>query len=247
MSNDLTFGPLIETFEPRAAFVTDNQQRVRIRLTGMLGRKFGREFNLAVSNVKEAMRALCSQVEGFEHYMRTAKEKYNQGFAVFYDDYNLSEEELLNPVGKSVIKVVPLTIGSKEGGWLNVILGIVLIVVGVVLSFTPFAVLSGPLINMGIAMVIGGVVQLLTPKPKGRAAQDNPENQPGFNFNGPVNTQAQGNPVSVLLGRAIIGSAVLSAGIEAREDSYIPAAQDLYGDSQSYGTGGKRETYREQE
>lgn len=43
---------------------------------------------------------------------------------------------------------------------------------------------------MGGAMVLGGVVQLLTPMLKGLGAKDRPNNTPSYAFNGPLNTQA---------------------------------------------------------
>lgn len=61
----------------------------------------------------------------------------------------------------------------------------------------------------------GGVIQMLSPQQKGISAKDNPDNGASYNFNGPVNTSAQGNPVPLLYGRMICGSAVISAGILA--------------------------------
>jgi len=70
---------------------------------------------------------------------------------------------------------------------------------------------------VGIAMVMGGVVQMLSPQQRGLSAKDNPDNGASYNFNGAVNTSAQGNPVPVLYGRMIVGSSVISAGIYAED------------------------------
>lgn len=53
-----------------------------IKLYGILAKKFGKEFHLAVDNTREAMRALCVQVQGFEHFMLHAHEQGLE-FAVF--------------------------------------------------------------------------------------------------------------------------------------------------------------------
>ena len=53
-----------------------------IKLYGILAKKFGKEFHLAVDNTREAMRALCVQVRGFEHFMLHAHEQGLE-FAVF--------------------------------------------------------------------------------------------------------------------------------------------------------------------
>lgn len=66
-------------------------------------------------------------------------------------------------------------------------------------------------------MAMGGVMQMLSPPPKGLGAQDSPNNRPSYSFNGPVNTNAQGNPVGLLYGELVVGSAVISAGIYAQD------------------------------
>ncbi|MNL81044.1 Bacteriophage lambda tail assembly protein I [compost metagenome] len=58
---------------------------------------------------------------------------------------------------------------------------------------------------------------MLSPQQKGLSAADGPENGASYNFNGPVNTTAQGNPVPLLYGRMIVGSSVISAGIYAED------------------------------
>ena len=73
-------------------------------------------------------------------------------------------------------------------------------------------------VGMGMSMVLGGVVQLLSPQQTYDSAE-RPENRPSYNFNGPVNTTAQGHPVPLCYGRMIVGSAVISAGIETRQQA----------------------------
>ncbi|MEK7492166.1 MAG: tail assembly protein, partial [Pseudomonadota bacterium] len=71
----------------------------------------------------------------------------------------------------------------------------------------------------GASMALGGVVQMLSPQAKGLSTKDSPNNGASYNFNGPVNTTAQGNPVPILYGRMIVGSAVLSGGIFAEDQA----------------------------
>ena len=192
-----------------------------IRLYGRLGAKFGRVHRLAVKSAAEAIRALCALYQGFEPYLTQAKDR-GEGYAVFYGEQNLREEELHNPMGAAEIRIAPMILGAKRAGVFQIIVGVVLIAIGAVLNFTPFAAASPFFYKMGAAMIIGGIVQLLTPVPKGRAAEDRPDNRSSAIFNGPINTQAQGNPVQVLYGELIDGSAVISAGISAEDQAYIP-------------------------
>jgi predicted phage tail protein len=187
---------------------------------------------MAVSSAAEAVRALCSQIKGFEAYMAQSKDR-GEAYAVFYGKTNLSKDELKNPVGPRDIRIAPVLIGSKQQGIFQIIVGIVLIIVGVVGEFAT-AGTSTQLILMGASMIFGGVVQLLAPHPKGSAAGDMAENQPNYSFNGPINTQAQGASIPLLYGRMIVGSAVASAGIDTLMGDYVPKTLNPLG----YGGGG---------
>ncbi|WP_115560008.1 tail assembly protein [Xanthomonas arboricola] len=187
-----------------------------VRLYGVLRARFGKEFQLAVASPAEAIRALSVQLPGFQAFLMGAKDR-GLTFAVFNGRRNLSEDQLHDPPGDDAIRIAPVLQGSKRGGVLQTIVGAVLIVAGVVLSAYGFGAIGVPLTNAGIAMVIGGVVQMLSPTQKGLGTQDSPDNRPSYAFNGPVNTQAQGNPVPVAYGDTWTGSAVISGGIFAED------------------------------
>lgn len=195
-------------------------ERLRtIRLYGQLGSRFGRVFRLAVNSPAEAVSALCAILPGFQHYLARAKDQ-GMAFAVFIGTQNLTKEQLKDPPGSDDIRIAPVLQGSKRGGVLNTILGVVLIVIGIYGNAT--GGWGQPFINAGIGLAIGGVVQMLSPQPKGLGAQDSVENRPSYSMNGTVNTQAQGNPVPVAYGGhdtkgMLVGSAVISGGIMAED------------------------------
>lgn len=209
-----------------------------IQLGGVLGKRFGRVHRLAVANAAEAVHALGSLLGGFDAFLTQAKDK-GMGFAVFYGkDRSLTEDELTFPVrGEDVIRIVPMVLGAKSG-WVRIIIGAVLVIVGYVLTAFGYGAIGVPLANMGWAMIIGGVIQLLTPVPKGQSSRDKGENTPSYSFNGPVNTQAQGATVPVLYGELIVGSAVVSAGINAVDQAFIPHTTSVGGGNGHSGGGG---------
>jgi len=202
-----------------------------VRLYGVLGSRFGRTFQLMLdSNTPaEAIAALSAQLKGFREFLLGAKDR-GLGFAVFVGKRNLKEDELASPSGSDDIRIAPILLGSKNGGVFNIILGAILIVVGAI-GQTPWGQAYGGgvwgpyLSSMGMSMLVGGVIQLLSPPPKAPKTTDRAGNQPSYVFNGAVNTQAQGNPVPVLYGRMIVGSAVVSAGIHAED--YAPATSGV--------------------
>lgn len=183
-----------------------------IRLYGILAKKFGKEFRLDVESTSEAMRALSVQVPGFEHFMLHAHE---QGlcFAVFQDQHNIEHAELDMKTEASVIKIIPRVIGAggDNGGVLNIILGVVLIVVGY-FTFGATTAQGAALIGAGIGMAIGGVAQMLMPKVNSIDDQNQDGNKANKGFGGAVTTVAQGNPVPVLYGQREVGGFIASAG-----------------------------------
>lgn len=187
-----------------------------VKLLGELGKKFGKEFKLDIRNPAEAVRALCVNFPDLKKHLIDS-EKNGVAYKVIVGKKAQKVDDLHNPSGKQEIKLVPVIIGSG-GGVGMVILGAVLVVVGVLLE--PFSAgASTALISIGISMMVGGVVQMLTPIPSSSAQDQNnkPDNKPSYTFNGSVNTSAQGYPVPVGYGRMIVGSAVISAGISVEE------------------------------
>ncbi|MDE9447815.1 tail assembly protein [Xenorhabdus bovienii] len=183
-----------------------------IRLYGVLRPQFGREHKLAVSSPIEAIRALSVIIDGFEKFLLTAKER-GLTFAVFIGKRNISRDEL-ELSGEGDIRIVSVIIGSKKAGIFQTILGAVMVVAGVFAWATPWGV---PLVMSGASMMLGGVVQMLSPMPGGLARREDPDNKPSYAFGGPVNSVAQGNPVPIGYGRRRIGGAIISAGIYAED------------------------------
>lgn len=195
-----------------------------IRLYGTLGAKYGRSFNLAVASCAEAVQALCAMLPGFERDMMTAKDT-GVGFACFYGKRNLSADNLCDPPGAEDIRIAPMPFGAKRGGLATVLLGAV--VVAAAITMGPAAAGVGSFLGvggayataaqLGVGLMLSGAMQALTPVTKGLATKDSANNGASYNYNGPVNTTAQGGAVGLCYGEMIVGSATISAGIYAED------------------------------
>lgn len=180
-----------------------------IRLYGKLGARFGRVHRLAVNSTREAMRALCSMVPGFEQELLSSADRGIR-YACFHGAVNVGEVALDHPPGAGDIRIAPILQGSKQAGLLQTVIGALLIVV----SFIPgFQVLA----PIGYSMVAGGVLQMLSPQQTGLGAKDSPNNGASYNMNGAVNVEAQGNPEPVAFGETFVGSVVVSGGMYAED------------------------------
>ncbi|XKU40494.1 tail assembly protein [Pseudomonas [fluorescens] ATCC 17400] len=200
-----------------AALAINYQPLTTILLYGQL-RKFGRSFKLSVRTPGEAIKALCVQIPGFERFLSNAKSRGIE-FAIFRGSKNLEEKEL-GFSGEGDIRIAPIVTGSKRGGALQTIIGAVLIVVGLVItggSFGTMAPFGSALIMMGGSMVLGGVIQMLSPQAGGLKTSAAPENTPGYAFGSAKNTTASGNPVPLCIGERRWGGAIISAAIYAED------------------------------
>ena len=198
-----------------------------IKLYGILAKKFGKEFHLAVESTREAVKALSVQVPGFEQFMLTAHEQ-GLAFAVFQDDENIGEDQIDFETGAKVIKIVPKVIGAGGNGILQTILGAVMIVVGVITQ-------QYWAVGMGVGMMVGGIAQMMMPKmDEGDQNQDG--NRANKGFGGAVTTIAQGNPVPILYGQREVGGFIVNAG-QFAVDTFSSADAGFTGGGSS---GGKK-------
>lgn len=184
----------------------------RVRLYGVLGARFGRDFNLAVASPREAMRALSAQLPGFRAFLETSRSR-GLVYAVFVGKRNLPENEVDLGAGTGDIRIAPVYTGSKRAGLFQTILGAVMIAVGVFSS----AYGGAGMIAAGVGMMAGGVVSMLSPQASGLSSKEQAENTPSYAFGGAVTTVAQGNPVGLGYGRREIGGALISAHILAED------------------------------
>lgn len=197
----------------------------KIKLLGELGKKFGRVHMMDVNSTAEAIRALCANFKEFESWL-VGSESRGVAYKVFVRKSQIDVNELHLPASKE-ITIAPVLVGSKSKMF-KTILGVALVAASFFLPTAPlflttqgmFAAtsLSSIAFSIGVSLALGGVAQMLAPTPpKTNSNEPNAENNPSYQFNGAVNTTAQGHPVPIGYGRLIIGSAVVSAGLKAQE------------------------------
>ncbi|MDY0920561.1 MULTISPECIES: tail assembly protein [unclassified Leclercia] len=192
-------------------------------LEGRMAKKFGREHQFQVQDLREMLRAMCSQVPGFKRYLSEGHMKGIR-FAFFNGKHNIGLDEFDMTRGGAVYRISAITEGSKRGGVLQIVIGAVALVAAyftagasltaIGLSTAAATATTTALTGLGLSMMLGGVVQLLTPQPKYNVgASSSTDNKPNYAFGAPVNTVAVGYPVPVFFGEREIGGAVISAGI----------------------------------
>lgn len=184
----------------------------RIELSGTLGKMFGKVHHRLISTMHEAGIALANTIPGFEKFMISSEER-GLTYAIFKNNKNIGLDDLGFPVTGEVIRIVPVVVGSKKSGFLQTILGAVIVAAGAVATFVFDQPWGVNVMMAGGAMMLGGVVQMLSPQPAGLARKESADNKASYAFGGVTNTASQGYPVPLLYGKRRIGGAIISAGI----------------------------------
>ncbi|WP_131000177.1 tail assembly protein [Klebsiella variicola] len=184
----------------------------RIELSGTLGKMFGKVHHRLISTTHEAGIALANTIPGFEKFMISSEER-GLTYAIFKNNKNIGLDDLGFPVTGEVIRIVPVVVGSKKSGFLQTILGAVIVAAGAVATFVFDQPWGVNVMMAGDAMMLGGVVQMLSPQPAGLARKESADNKASYAFGGVTNTASQGYPVPLLYGKRRIGGAIISAGI----------------------------------
>ena len=188
------------------------QKLTKIILDGPLGKKFGRKWELAVNSPREALSLIQANEPGLFNWLRQNAKKYSKYAIVCkhggkMEEFN--EEQYQRQQGKfDEIRFVPVIEGA--GAVARIVVGVVLMIASIWCpALAPYA---AQMFAAGAALTIGGVAELLAPKPKtdkGSTA----EHKGSYYFNGPANTTEQGVPVQLIYGRCLVGSHAISAGV----------------------------------
>jgi predicted phage tail protein len=184
----------------------------KIKLYGKLAKFIGhRVLEADVATAAEAVRFLLANWPDLEAHMS------DQHYRVSVGTYDIDLEELHHPAGAAPISFVPVVTGAGAVG--RILAGVALIALSfLIIPLGIAAAGAGIATAVGLAgasLLLGGIAQLLTPTPKvtqGADGQDDPRKS--YSFSGIQNTSRAGTPVPIVYGETLVGSVVISAGID---------------------------------
>lgn len=130
-----------------------------------------------------------------------------------------------------VVKVIPVISGAGGRGIGQVLLGAALVAIAITIPGSAGLTASGfsataagtatagagyvaAVGNLGLALTLTGIAQMITPVPK-QPEFGEADPRGGFAFSGLENVSQEGVPVPVVYGEMIVGSVVLSTGLVA--------------------------------
>ena len=199
----------------------------KIKLYGELAEFVGqKEFEVKADTLASAVSFLINNFEGIEKYMSP---KYYQ---VKVGNYAVDESEIDYPIGKQDIHFVPAISGAGRG-FGKILLGAALIGLAIAapgagFSFgskgigfiatgaAPSAFMAG-VGTLGIALVLTGVSEMLTPLPKRQEFNSEEDPRLSFSFGGTQQTGRAGTPVPLVFGEIFTGSVVISGSVDTEQ------------------------------
>ena len=172
----------------------------KVHLLGKAGKKFGKEFNLEIKNVKQALRAIACQRKGFYNFFINEHEKGVEWVFKRGEEFMRKGEEELS-LGKHDIYIVPIVQGSLSDQAKRD-LGILLIIAGLIMGPGGTGLL---LVLVGAYIMIDGVIGLVQ--------DDTPakDEEPAI-FGGPISAVKSGIPIPLCYGRLEVTGAPINFG-----------------------------------
>jgi len=196
----------------------------KVKLYGELADFVGhKELDAVINSTADAIRFLVSNFPKLEAHMA---DRY---YKVLVDDYEIGEEDIHNPIGQSDISIVPVISGAG-GGLGRTLLGVAMIglafaIPGATLGMGGFSAAAGfsgfqaAIGNIGIALTLQGVSQMLFPLPQPQDFNNEEDPRISFSFSGVQNTSRAGTSHPIAYGEIVTGSVVISAGIDTNQVS----------------------------
>jgi predicted phage tail protein len=114
---------------------------------------------------------------------------------------------------------VPVLAGAGAVG--RIIAGVALVAAAIFIPGLGLGLAGATVTQIGIlggALILGGVAQLISPVPQLNTGTDSDKDpRKSYSFSGIQNVSRQGVPVPVVYGETLVGSVVISAGINTEE------------------------------
>jgi predicted phage tail protein len=213
-----------------------------VKVYGPLRKYLGQcRFEFVADTPAQAMKALCVNFPGLAQWLLD-REAEGMAFRVTRGRDKITNEApegLVLPWSeREVFSIAPVIVGAGRGvgtilagialvGLAFITAGSSLAFSGLVLTstataattsaaFAAYAGFAAGLGTLGIALIVGGVAQLISPMPSmgGLTSGKEAARLESFSFSGIVNTSKQGMAVPICYGRAFVGSAVISSGLD---------------------------------
>ena len=186
----------------------------KIKVYGTLRKFLGQaEFEVDLNTPREAISFLACNFKGIEKHMA-------EQFYTIQCGAKVITEDLLNFNSQDDIRIIPLV----HGNFFGIILGAIGLfgggtIGGLFGGGLLSTLITSTLTSLGTSMLIDGVTSLLAPEqnnlsPSGQDSLDPAALASNYSFTGLTNISRAGVPVNLVYGEILVGSIVVSNGVD---------------------------------
>ena len=213
-----------------------------VKVYGALRKYLGQcRFQFEADTPAQAIKALCVNFPGLDKWLLDS-EQDGVSYRVSIGKEKVTADDL-SPLAmpwseRQVFSITPVIAGAgRTGAMIGIGIGLIAFAVltagagaavfgiagaggGIFAgSFTLGIVAANAIGAIGVSLVLGGVAQLISPQQTYSSAERGKDAArfESFTFSGITNTVQQGLPVPICYGRAYIGSAVISSGLDVNQ------------------------------
>ena len=217
-----------------------------VKVYGALRKYLGQcRFQFEADTPAQAIKALCVNFPGLDKWLLDS-EQDGVAYRVTLGKEKVGQDDLSPLVmpwsEREVFSITPVIAGAgRTGALIGIGIGLVALAiiagpalaafgtVGVAATSTTAAVAASGFVlggtaatiiaGIGVSLALGGIAQLISPSQSFSNAERGREAArfESFSFSGVTNTVQQGLPVPICYGRAYIGSAVISTGLDVNQ------------------------------
>ena len=217
-----------------------------VKVYGALRKYLGQcRFQFEADTPAQAIKALCVNFPGLDKWLLDS-EQDGVTYRVTIGKEKIGQDDLSPLVmpwsEREVFSITPVIAGAgRAGALIGIGIGLVAFAiiagpalaafgtVGVAATSTTAAVAASGFVlggtaatiiaGIGVSLALGGIAQLISPSQSFSNAERGREAArfESFSFSGITNTVQQGLPVPICYGRAYIGSAVISTGLDVNQ------------------------------
>ncbi len=202
--------------------MTSSEHKVKVVLHGHLKDKQPVECYFSGATAAEVINGFCKQTGVLDVPM--GEEKHCISVVGFE-----TQEALFSPLPANVteLHLVPALIGGKSGGFFRIVIGAVLIASVIAtggltgtfgVTLWGSTMLSEVMINMGISLILGGLISMLSPAPKIDTTGDSESDPEASKYLGATgNSVRVGTRIPLLYGEFKLYGHYLSFDVDAKD------------------------------
>lgn len=188
-----------------------SSNKKRIVLHGYLKKFHEGVIEVFADSVAEAIHGMCHQLPELSHL------RLEERPTIQVVGFN-TRQSLYEPTDLEELHLVPAFVGAKGGGFFRIIIGAVLIAAAFALGGPAAGTLASTLFSMGTSMLLGGLLELLSPAPKRDSGTEGATDPDASKYLGaPGNTVRAGTRIPIIYGEVRVYGHYISFNIDATE------------------------------